>query len=79
MERAKPPPHDSIVVGMHHRLSHHPGEQIAIGHFHEPFEVIKLLGRQMCHLIIRKTAQDQIHLAHPAMPCAEKEPATANV
>ena len=42
-------------------------------------EVIKLLGRQMCHLIIRKAAQDQIHFAHPAMPCAEQEPATANV
>ena len=56
-----------------------PHEDVAIRLFHQDLKLIKLAVRQTRDFSVGELAEDQVHLAHAAMPGAEMDAAAAGV
>src|SRR5690606_9798541 len=51
----------------------HPFKKIAVKHFQDMLEFVKLRIGEADNIFIRILPKDQIHLAHSAMPCAKQK------
>ncbi len=56
-----------------------PCKEIGILQFEEPLILVEFVGGQALDLLVRKPAQDKIHLADAAMPGPKEQLALAHV
>jgi hypothetical protein len=66
------PENRCIVGAWRFRLAGEPAENIAIGGFKQSLIVAKLALGEVGDLSVGKTAKDEVHLAHSAMPGTKK-------
>jgi len=72
VEFAQPPKDRAVVIGRNVDPADDPGEEIAIRNLYQAIEFVEFAVGQVPGFLIGETPHDQVHLAHAAMPCAEK-------
>jgi len=63
----------------HRQVAGHQQEELVVGKVEEPFILVEFVAGQAGDLGIGEAAEDEIHLAHAAMPGAEQEFLAAGV
>ena len=79
VEVAQPAEQRRVELGRDCDFPGHPGEQVAVGHLHQPLELVDFDFGQVRDRCVGKAAHDQVHLAHAAVPGAEQNLAATHV